>query len=540
MKKNKNIMRALTFMAVAASPLAFSNPMDVLASTQSSYTLSTYTATTSLNMRTGPSVNYNRILTIPSGAKVDFISAESNGWFKISYNGKTGYSNGKYFNVSSTSLPSTSPASGTTVTVYKTTANLNMRTGPSTSYKWLRTIPKGNEMTFISKTSTGWYKVSYGGTTGYVTGAYVSVSTKTLPSTAPAPVTPVTPPATASTDIYKTTAPLNMRSGDSTAFGIVTTIPNGAAVTYLGTAPSGWYKVSYNGKTGFVSYKYITVTKASLPTPAPAPVPAPAPMPVPTPEPTPTPTPVPAPTSRPLFTDTTRNLIMEDVSESPIIPLSKVTEYEVKMKAGLNMRSGGDTSHPVIATIPKGVSLKRQELLPNGWAKVTYEGKTGYVNASATYVSTIPVVWKADSAFAKIDRTTPNKSLGVDALENAFMQLTKPYQWGAEGPVDYDGDGDKRVGYDCSGLTQWTYWLSGRSIQRTTATGYNKGTAVNREDIQIGDLIYFKTFASSNPVTHVAIYMGDNLMLHASGTFEMTTISAVYWEKMVTIRRHSR
>lgn len=63
-------------------------------------------------------------------------------------------------------------------------------------------------------------------------------------------------------DILKTTANLNMRSGDSTTHSIILTIPEGTVVEYVATAPSGWFKVKYNGKTGFVSNKFIAVTPA--------------------------------------------------------------------------------------------------------------------------------------------------------------------------------------------------------------------------------------------------------------------------------------
>jgi uncharacterized protein YraI len=51
------------------------------------------TASDGLNLRTGPSTNYNIILTMPNGATVD-VSAASNGWYKVSYNGHVGWCSG--------------------------------------------------------------------------------------------------------------------------------------------------------------------------------------------------------------------------------------------------------------------------------------------------------------------------------------------------------------------------------------------------------------------------------------------------------------
>lgn len=58
-------------------------------------------------------------------------------------------------------------------TTYYTTADLNLRKGPSTNYKAITTIPKGKAVTFISK-SGKWYKVKYGTKTGYASSSYLS------------------------------------------------------------------------------------------------------------------------------------------------------------------------------------------------------------------------------------------------------------------------------------------------------------------------------------------------------------------------------
>jgi RHS repeat-associated protein len=92
-----------------------------------------------------------------------------------------------------------------------------------------------------------------------------------------------------------------MRSGPGTSYGILISIPFGATVSVLDISNSSWYKVTYNGKTGYVSSQYIQVTLNPTPTPKPTPTPTPKPTPTPTPKPTPTPTPKPTftPTPKP-------------------------------------------------------------------------------------------------------------------------------------------------------------------------------------------------------------------------------------------------
>ena len=55
---------------------------------------------------------------------------------------------------------------------YATTANLNMRSGASTKHKVLTVIPKGKQVTLISKHGT-WYKISYASKTGYVSSQFL-------------------------------------------------------------------------------------------------------------------------------------------------------------------------------------------------------------------------------------------------------------------------------------------------------------------------------------------------------------------------------
>nr|WP_251128382.1 N-acetylmuramoyl-L-alanine amidase [Exiguobacterium sp. s6] len=134
---------------------------------------------------------------------------------------------------------------------YTTTANLNLRKSASTSATILVTIPSGKAVTYLG-TYGSWYKVSYGGKTGYVSSQYVKVSTTSTTTTS-------------STKTYTTTVNLNLRQSASTSATVLVTIPSGKAVTHLGTYGS-WYKVSYGGKTGYVSSQYVKVSTTTTPT----------------------------------------------------------------------------------------------------------------------------------------------------------------------------------------------------------------------------------------------------------------------------------
>lgn len=180
---------------------------------------------------------------------------------------------------------------------YTTTANLNLRLSAATWSPVLLTIPSGSSVTYIS-TYGSWYKVSYGGKTGYVASQYVSVSNTSA--------------------YYKTTDRLNMRLTAASWSDVVTVIPADATVKYVSRYGS-WYKVTFNGKTGYVASAYLTPTSVPIPP----------------------------------------------------------SDY-YKTTANLNLRLSAASWSSVVTTIPSGATVKYVSRY-GSWYKVTYNGKTGYV-----------------------------------------------------------------------------------------------------------------------------------------------------------------
>lgn len=146
-----------------------------------------------------------------------------------------------------------------TSTQMRTTTRLNMRTGAGTKYRVAQTLATGTIVTSVQKLSNGWNKVTVAGKTGYVLGKYLtSVS---VASSSPDSV--VLPDSSGE---RWTAASLNMRKGIGTKYGKLVTIPKGAKVELISGIQNGWYKVSYSGKTGYVSGKYLTSKKPSTST----------------------------------------------------------------------------------------------------------------------------------------------------------------------------------------------------------------------------------------------------------------------------------
>jgi cell wall-associated NlpC family hydrolase len=116
--------------------------------------------------------------------------------------------------------------------------------------------------------------------------------------------------------------------------------------------------------------------------------------------------------------------------------------------------------------------------------------------------------------------TSPEPSTAAQqAIAFARAQLGEPYQWGATGPDSWD----------CSGLTMMAYQSAGISLPRTSREQWTVGLHVWRiVDLEPGDLVFFAYDASdASTIHHVAIYIGDGLMVEAPHTGAVVQIASV-------------
>jgi cell wall-associated NlpC family hydrolase len=95
------------------------------------------------------------------------------------------------------------------------------------------------------------------------------------------------------------------------------------------------------------------------------------------------------------------------------------------------------------------------------------------------------------------------------AISVAKAQLGKPYQWGAAGPDSFD----------CSGLTSYAWGHAGVSLPHSAAGQQGMGSSIARSDLQPGDLVFF-----GSPAYHVALYIGDGMIIHAPTSGDVVKI----------------
>ncbi|MDR7300818.1 C40 family peptidase [Haloactinomyces albus] len=110
--------------------------------------------------------------------------------------------------------------------------------------------------------------------------------------------------------------------------------------------------------------------------------------------------------------------------------------------------------------------------------------------------------------------------LAGQAIEYAKNQLGDPYVWGAEGPHTFD----------CSGLTQQAWAAAGVQIPRVSQNQYDQGGKhVPLSRAQPGDLLFWGYGRNPDAIHHVALYLGDDEVLHAPQPGE-TVERAALWD----------
>lgn len=101
------------------------------------------------------------------------------------------------------------------------------------------------------------------------------------------------------------------------------------------------------------------------------------------------------------------------------------------------------------------------------------------------------------------------------AVQEAYRQLGKPYEWGADGPDSFD----------CSGLMMWVWAKAGVSLPHSSRAQYNEGTHVAMAQLQPGDLLFYATNTSDpGTIHHVGIYVGDGKIIAAPQTGDVVKV----------------
>lgn len=238
----KNILLGTAVILPATMGLSISN----------ADTIQNLTINKSVNFRVAPNVNSTKIDKLKKGQTVEYLGKSGN-WYKIKYNGRTGYIYKTY-----ASAVSTTEASNNSLK-YVNCSSLNLRNGAGTNYSIIKVLYKGTNVTVLSS-SNGWSKVSVNGTIGYVSSTYLSSASEATEDTSSNNNS-----LTENVQYYRyTSSKINFRQSSSTSSSVLYQLPKNTKVGVVSTTSTGWAKVKHNNTYGYVSTTYLSQNQTGL------------------------------------------------------------------------------------------------------------------------------------------------------------------------------------------------------------------------------------------------------------------------------------
>ncbi|HET9871438.1 MAG TPA: SH3 domain-containing protein [Propionibacteriaceae bacterium] len=204
----------------------------------------TMTATTGVNVRSGPSVQTDIIGGVYRGQTVTAISTSS-GWTKINFVGRTAYVAAQYFTAGSR-LPATSRVGSGVADI--TTTSVNLRKGPGPSYAMIKVIARGTRVTLTGRTAQGYAEIVNDGVKGWVGAQYLASAATALPRV---------------TGFRYATANLAIRTTSGADAKIIATVPAGTALSITGVTQNGRAQIVHHNSVRWVTAIYLSATQPS-------------------------------------------------------------------------------------------------------------------------------------------------------------------------------------------------------------------------------------------------------------------------------------
>lgn len=122
---------------------------------------------------------------------------------------------------------------------------------------------------------------------------------------------------------------------------------------------------------------------------------------------------------------------------------------------------------------------------------------------------------------APVEKPVASVTLGQRAATVAVRQIGIPYRYG----------GNTVSGFDCSGLAQFAYSSAGQRIPRTTRAQWRNLAPVAKNELQVGDLLFFRI---SGSISHVGLYLGRDRFVHAPSSGReviIETLDSTYYKR---------
>lgn len=173
------------------------------------------------------------------------------------------------------------------------------------------------------------------------------------------------------------------------------------------------------------------------------------------------------------------------------------TRLAIVQVPSLNVRQSPSLEAAILTKASYGTLLEVVDMGPE-WTSVRFNGGIAYV--ATPYIRSYTP--------AEVQQRSESDTVFVEQLMKTVQPLLHtPYVLGGTTPE----------GFDCSGFTAYVFQQLGITLPRTSEEQYLYGLEVPVEQMQAGDLLFYDALAKGK-VSHVAIYIGKGMMVHANGT----------------------
>ena len=416
----------------------------------------------------------------------------------------------------------------TTVTVTSTT--LNLREKASESSKIIAVLSNGAKCDFIEEDGD-WYKIKFGSYTGYISKQYAKKnedsSTATKPDTSSNTDNKAGTENTTSNNTDKPDSPAiteeetTGKIANDTPVRIVPLIyssvigelKKGETVTIYSEI-NNWAYIGTSTITGWIRIDSITgkkITQATVPV---------------------TETENTTDTNTKVENTVTSNITsntLDNTANSGSSTSSSYTEKTMYVNDySVNVRKGASTSSDIMMVL--SINTKLTVIGEEGdWYKVKTSEGNGYVSKKLL-TSKVPTTSRGGNMLldhkvsedsdvtdknTNLAKSTSNTSKQTEVVNYAKQFLGVPYVYG----------GASKSGFDCSGFTMYVYKKFGISMRHGAQAQAKIGTEVNankksadslKENLQLGDLVFFLDYETMDEIGHCGIYIGDGKFIHAS------------------------
>ena len=296
---------------------------------------------TNLNIREQPTTQGKVIGTVKKGTNVQVLSKEKE-WAKISHDGKEGYVTLQFLGFSNGN-PNVEQKQQLTINNGQkeegivTATRLNVRNSPTLGSSMIGYVQKNEKVTVLGK-ANGWAKIEYKGKEGYVSLEFLKFgdAIQTPDTSGQKQLQSTIKNGAQEVGTINATS-LRVRSAANTSSSVLGNLKNGEKVTVLGKA-NGWAKISYQEKEGYVSLEFVKID------------------------------------------GNTEEIKKPEQPKTSDATIKNGTQEVGTINAtSLRVRSAANTSSSVLGNLKNGEKVTVLGKV-NGWAKINYQGKEGYVS----------------------------------------------------------------------------------------------------------------------------------------------------------------